>query len=333
MSSAPLRLIPLVAALLASFQLTAAPRFWTLTGVRFADGIGASSWGGVVTGSFSYDDVTRVLAQWNVRVSEVEGGEWFPSFSYVPGNSIAFATGSDQTTLYFAASALRGLLITPSMPLDGRESTVSLQAPPPPCPGALESGGDWDVYRCIAIGSLTLTTVAPPVVLVQVDEFYNSGLNHYFITASDAEKANLDMSVHPGWIRTGKSFTAYATGSSTGGSESVNPVCRYYSDPHKSGGVDSHFLSADAEECVRVLAQYGNKTWTFENDNAFQIDVPDKTTGDCPAGTTPVYRLWNQRSDSNHRYTISAAIKGDMLAAGYLAEGYGPNAVAMCALR
>jgi plasmid maintenance system antidote protein VapI len=50
-------------------------------------------------------------------------------------------------------------------------------------------------------------------------------------------------------------------------------------------------------------------------------------------GTIPLYRLWNQRADAGHRYTISAAIKAQMLAADYLAEGYGPDGVAMCAVQ
>jgi hypothetical protein len=73
--------------------------------------------------------------------------------------------------------------------------------------------------------------------------------------------------------------------------------------------------------------------WFLENDNAFQIDLPDKATGTCPGGTIPVYRLWNQRTDSNHRYTTSAPIKADMLAAGYVAEGYGADGVVMCAVQ
>jgi len=65
----------------------------------------------------------------------------------------------------------------------------------------------------------------------------------------------------------------------------------------------------------------------------FQINLPDTKTGACPSGTLPVYRLWNHRGDSNHRYTTSAAIKAQMLAAGYLAEGYGSDGVVMCAVQ
>jgi hypothetical protein len=44
-----------------------------------------------------------------------------------------------------------------------------------------------------------------------------------------------------------------------------------------------------------------------------------------------VYRLWNQRFDSNHRFTIDPVVKAQMVGRGYFAEGYGPDAVSMCA--
>lgn len=106
-------------------------------------------------------------------------------------------------------------------------------------------------------------------------------------------------------------------------------MCRYYGNPQL--GLDSHFFSADAAECMRVQLQF-RSYWLFESDNVFQINLPDTATGVCPETTVPVYRLWNQRVDSNHRYTTSAAIKQQMLAAGYLSEGYGPDGVAMCAV-
>jgi hypothetical protein len=51
-----------------------------------------------------------------------------------------------------------------------------------------------------------------------------------------------------------------------------------------------------------------------------------------PLGSIPVYRAWNNRADSNHRYTTSLAVEEAMIAKGYLAEGYGPSATptAMC---
>jgi hypothetical protein len=68
-----------------------------------------------------------------------------------------------------------------------------------------------------------------------------------------------------------------------------------------------------------------------ESDDAFNIALPDTETGNCANYEIPVYRLWNGRADSNHRYTTSTAVKASMIAKGYIAEGYGPDQVAMCA--
>jgi hypothetical protein len=45
----------------------------------------------------------------------------------------------------------------------------------------------------------------------------------------------------------------------------------------------------------------------------------------------PVYRAWNARPDTNHRYTTSAADRDDMALRGWIAEGgHGPSQVTMC---
>ena len=62
----------------------------------------------------------------------------------------------------------------------------------------------------------------------------------------------------------------------------------------------------------------------------FLASLPDPVTGECSHNQIPVYRLWNARADSNHRYTTSPAIRDDMVSRGYVKEGYGPEAVAMC---
>src|SRR5262249_60186566 len=111
---------------------------------------------------------------------------------------------------------------------------------------------------------------------------------------------------------TGESFKAYAAGSPGWGS--INPVCRFYGGPER--GLDSHFYSASTGECWEVSRRVSDK-WLLESDNVFQIDLPD-TTGACPSFTVPVYRLWNRRIDSNHRYTTSTTIRGQMLAVGYI---------------
>jgi hypothetical protein len=102
-------------------------------------------------------------------------------------------------------------------------------------------------------------------------------------------------------------------------------VCRLYIPPVDG---DSHFFSASAAECAAAQARYPE--FVFETASAFLATLPDMNTGACPAGQTPVYRVWNGRADSNHRYTTSLDVRNQMKARGYIAEGYGPDAVAMC---
>jgi hypothetical protein len=336
---ASLRLGFLLPTLVASLHVAAAPRFWTLTDVRFNEDRTFA------TGYFSYDDATQTISEWNVRVKD-PFRVMYPAFTYVPGNSVTYTVQAPfavPRTLAFSAAAaaagldlsVRLLLITPLAALEGSNATVSIITRAVDSAGlsfvSRENFEGTEDSRLITVGSLSLTPVPLPVVVVEVDEFYNPGLRHYFITASAAEKQDLDTGVHPGWVRTGESFKAFAPGSRADGT--INPVCRYYSDPENPewGGVDSHFLSAGAGECLSVFRKYASGFWMFESDNVFQINLPDTATGTCPGGTIPVYRLWNQRVDSNHRYTTRAAIKAEMLAAGYLAEGYGADGVVMCA--
>ena len=109
----------------------------------------------------------------------------------------------------------------------------------------------------------------------------------------------------------------------------VVPVCRFYGSP--DAGLDSHFYSASVSECNLVKQRFPG-SWIFESDNVFLVGLPDPTTGQCAAGSIPIYRSWNGRSDSNHRYTTDPDVQRAMVAKGYIAEGYGPISmpVAMC---
>lgn len=158
-----------------------------------------------------------------------------------------------------------------------------------------------------------------------VVEYYDAGLDHYFITANPVEISDLDSGVHAGWERTGLRFLAYQ-----GPSAGANPVCRFYRTP---GFGDSHFYSASPSECQAVLdnpQKYPG--WTLESGSVFYIALPDTAGGACAAGTQPVWRFFNQLT-TNHRYTTDHSVRDDMRAdpATWVPEGYGPDSVIMCA--
>jgi len=306
--------------LLAAGAAQAASRYWFLQGVTFEDGA-------VATGSFAYDDVSRVVTSWNISVSDGADPQFF-EFTYMPGNSTVLVNTnwSAIPTLYFSSAGAgtppyaRTLRLTPNQVLDGAPTTVPLDV-------SVAAGNvecvDCDPFRLVTGGSLVLTLLPPPAGLVEVIEYYNASVDHYFITAIPQEIANLDGGLLPGWTRTGESFLAFAIGSG-GGGPSASPVCRFFAP-----SATTHFYSAIAAEC-RDVAINLSATWISEAGNVFQMEMPDTITGACPGGTAPVYRVFNNRPGPNHRYTTSLIVRAQMEAAGWVREGFGPNAVIMC---
>jgi hypothetical protein len=61
------------------------------------------------------------------------------------------------------------------------------------------------------------------------------------------------------------------------------------------------------------------------------LALPNPISGTCQPGTQAVYRVWNKRADTNHRYTTSLVVRDQMVAKGYVPEGSGPQAVVFCA--
>ncbi|HEY1328875.1 MAG TPA: hypothetical protein VGI14_18190 [Casimicrobiaceae bacterium] len=172
------------------------------------------------------------------------------------------------------------------------------------------------------------TSLAPAAVTLV--EFYDAALDHYFVSALEPDIDALDSGRIAGWARTGLSFKVFP--SAVAGGAGVNAVCRFLIPPEHG---DSHFFSASIDECNAVLAKIGvdpnYSGYVEETPDAFFVALPDTASGACPAGTIPVYRLFNNRADANHRYTTDPTVKAAMIARGYVAEGYGPDATIMCA--
>ena len=173
--------------------------------------------------------------------------------------------------------------------------------------GNADVGQYWDSALVRVIGTETTTTVT---------EFYNSTLNHYFITANPDEATAIDNgAAGPGWSRTGEAWKS-------GG---PSRVCRFYGSPDldpatgQRRGPNGHFYTISEEECALVKTDAG---WKFESYD-FSGWKP-AANGSCAAGTRAVKRAYNNRfavNDSNHRYATSDAVYNAMLAAGWTGEG------------
>ena len=145
-------------------------------------------------------------------------------------------------------------------------------------------------------------------------EYYHTGYGHYCVTSSPQEIAALDAGVLAGWSRTGEAFGVIELGAA--GSTSVYRFWSGQTFAPKS----SHFHTPIASECAIVM---GNRDWTYEGE-VFALNPPDPA-GACPSPTLPLYRLYNNGLSGapNHRYTTQPAIRQQMLAQGWTAEGAG----------
>lgn len=163
-------------------------------------------------------------------------------------------------------------------------------------------------------------TFIPPIPeTVDVIEYYNASLDHYFVTWLIDEIAILDAGVAiRGWKRTGRSFKAHTTAQ-----VGLSPVCRYYIPPDRG---DSHFYGRGALECDETGGNVPDLV--LEAREFMYVTLP--INGLCPADQVTVYRVFSNRPDANHRYMIDRALRDEMVASGWVAEGDGPDRVVMC---
>lgn len=160
-----------------------------------------------------------------------------------------------------------------------------------------------------------------------VVEFYEPGLDHYFITADPQEQSLIDSGAVGSWRRTGNTFRAGGT----------VPVCRFYGNgsinlsTDAPYGPNSHFYTADAEECylLNVIFRASTRSWKFESYDFYTTRAINRF---CPIELVPVYRAYNNGFalgiDSNHRITSNPSAISEVVARGWIDEG-----VVFCAPR
>ena len=173
-----------------------------------------------------------------------------------------------------------------------------------------------------AKGVLVIQDAGAPAPIVTAYE-YVYGLpegrlpvSSYFVTWDPAEIATFGF-LGP-WRGTLETFLVWKDAAS-----GALPTCRFLD--RQFGG---HFFSPHAGECAALGQQ---PRWLYEG-IAFYLKLPDDS-GNCQAGTTALYRLYNQSAHAPprfrnakpdvplHRYTISLATVDRMRAAGWITEG------------
>jgi hypothetical protein len=156
--------------------------------------------------------------------------------------------------------------------------------------------------------------------IVAAVEYHYAAWNFYFVTAIPQEIAVLDGGAFGGvWQRTGQQFNVYSTTNPPAGSVTV---WRFFSTSFAPKS--SHFYTELVNEYNDLLA---NPNWQLEG-AVFNTPMP-APDGTCPAGSVPIYRLYNNNEGGapNHRFTTDLNVRALMIAAGWSPEGFGIGVV------
>lgn len=196
----------------------------------------------------------------------------------------------------------------------------------------------------VALVGLFLPLAGTAGTLVDVIEYRNAALDHYFMTAEPAEIDALDRGAQGGaWKRTGGRTIAWSIGEPPpGGQQGLVPAgymatCRFFgTDRYRLDGSrigpNSHFYTAIPSECEYVKTAWPSvaddgktySAWTFES-IAFYIPLPGPNG--CTAGTTPLYRLYNNAAGGQPNHRITATFDDMNVGPG----GWVNEGVVMCA--
>ncbi|HEY2967384.1 MAG TPA: hypothetical protein VGK75_03365 [Casimicrobiaceae bacterium] len=156
-----------------------------------------------------------------------------------------------------------------------------------------------------------------PKTVVAV-EYYYAGWNMYFVTALPNEIAALDGGAFGGvWLRTGQQFNVYALDGAPAFSATVSRFISTMFSPKSS-----HAYTANEDEYDELMSG-AIAGWSLEGP-VFSAPLPS-SDGTCPAGTIPVYRLYNNSMGGapNHRLITEANEFARMATAGWTPEGEG----------
>ncbi|MEO8848187.1 MAG: choice-of-anchor D domain-containing protein [Casimicrobiaceae bacterium] len=214
-------------------------------------------------------------------------------------------------TIAAGDSCLLSLYFVPTA-TGGREADIAIDSP------------QLAALAILPLGGIGIRATLPAIV--SVVEYYDAAFDHYFMTPVASEIALCDARQPPcaDWVRTGRSFNAYAI---TGAPAASAAVCRFFNDSFAPRS--SHFYALHGLGCEQTLAAFPD--WQLEYSALFNALLP-ATDGSCAAGAVPVYRVYNNGMGGapNHRFTTDFAVRAQMIAAGWVAEGNGIG-VAFCA--
>ena len=170
-------------------------------------------------------------------------------------------------------------------------------------------------------GTGTVAQVQTAVEYIYGQPWDYGYVSSYFVTSFSNEITALDGGAFDGlWHRTGETFNVW-----NGAASGAIPTCRFFNRVF-----GEHFYTPYVAECAILQTEQGwQQGWQFEG-IAFYLQLPD-ANGNCPIGTTILYRLYNDSKHGPpfypnagaplHRFTTSTGTFNQMRAVGWVFEG------------
>ena len=212
--------------------------------------------------------------------------------------------------------SINRVLLTPQF-VDGNMLRLSMGRAQLPFVGRLPVY----VYNTLAVGcpvnSNSVALDVLPVgqkVSMTLTEYYHAGLDYYFLTGRDGDKAALDTV--PAWVRTGSEIRVFARPNLK-----TLPLERhFFANVARSSTRGSHFFTVLPGD--QVLLTSLNPTNAAVNAKPYLEGVegyaiPKTAAGTCPVSTVPIYRAFKgvprYVDDGNHRFSSSLAQHQNMV--------------------
>jgi hypothetical protein len=160
-------------------------------------------------------------------------------------------------------------------------------------------------------------------------EYYHAGLDYYFLTGRDSDKALLDTA--PGWTRTGSDVKIFARPNA----RTIALERHFFANVARNASRGSHFFTVIAPEQALLTSLNPTNAALDAKPLLEGVEgyaIPTVTPGVCPANTIAIYRAFKGTpryvDDGNHRFSTSLTQHQDMVnRLGWTDEG-----VAFCAL-
>lgn len=219
---------------------------------------------------------------------------------FTPQTTVSLG-GTALATTYVDAHTIRATVNRPALSLTGR---IALSAT------------NLISQSCGVVSNALPVDLLPSgnKVGVALTEYYHAGLDYYFLTGDNNNKAILDGLAD--WRRSGSEIRLYAVPTV----DTVPLERHFFARVAKAGTRGSHFFTASSSDQALMTSVNPTNAAVDAKPYLEGIEghaVPKLANGNCPTGSSPIYRAFKGPpryvDDGNHRFSATLSQHQDMV--------------------